>query len=124
MLIALNTLSATLDAFKQFTQESDIQVQTVQTFLIVANSKNPSMEDIARIIGLSSSAASRNIKKLTEGPKGQGGYGLITMDLDPCDGRKRVISLSVKGYELVRFIENRTMPQLLQHFIQLAVKPA
>jgi DNA-binding MarR family transcriptional regulator len=82
------------------------------------------MEDITRIIGLSQSATSRNIKKLAEGIKGQRGYGLITVNLDPSDGRKRIISLSIKGYELIRFIENRTMPQLLQHFIQLAVKPA
>ncbi|SET61149.1 hypothetical protein SAMN05216412_11030 [Nitrosospira multiformis] len=123
MFTAITILSSALSAFKEFTGDSDVQVQTVQTFLIVATSRNPSMEDITRIIGLSQAATSRNIKKLAEGPKAQEGYGLITLNLDPYDGRKRVTSLSARGYELVRFIENRTMPQLWQHFIQLAVKP-
>src|SRR5688500_17170722 len=93
MLTALNTLSVTLQAFKEFTDEPDVQIQTFETFLIVAIVKNPSMNDIAQRIGLTQPAASRNIKKLCEAPRGQEGYGLITMQLDPVDHRRRLIGL-------------------------------
>jgi len=124
MLVALNTLSAALSAFKEFTKDHDVQVQALQTFLIIATSPNPSVEDITRTIGLSQATTSRNLKKLAVGPRAQEGYGLITVELDPYDGRKRVIRLSVRGHELIRFIEDRTMPKLRRHFInELILKP-
>lgn len=118
MLIALTTLSAALVAFKEFTGDQDVQVQAVQTFLKIATSINPNAEDITAAIGLSKSTASRNLKKLATGPRAQRGYGLITVELDPYDGRKRLIKLSVRGHELIRFIEERTMPKLRHHFIE------
>lgn len=118
MLIALNTLSSALQAFKDFTKDHDVQVQAIQTFLKVATSVNPSIDDIARTIGLNQSTASRNVLKLAVGPRAQEGYGLITVELDPYDHRRRLIKLSARGHELMRFIEERTMPSLRSHFIR------
>lgn len=105
MLIALNTLAAALQAFKEFTQEPDVQIQTVQTFLVIAAQGNPGLNELARQIGLTQPSASRNLRKLCEGPRAQEGYSLITITLDPLDHRRKLISLSARGHELVRRIE-------------------
>lgn len=105
MLIALNILSAALQAFKEFTEEPDVQVQTIQTFLLVATQENPGVNELARQIALSQPSASRNLKKLCEAPRGQEGYDLIAMELDPWDNRKRIIKLTARGHELIRHIE-------------------
>lgn len=118
MLIALNTISSALQAFKEFTGDHDVQVQAVETFLKIATTRSPSVEDIIKTIGLSRSATSRNLTKLAVGPKAQQGYGLITVEQDPADRRKRVIGLSVRGHELIRFIEEKTMPKIRHHFIE------
>ena len=118
MLIALNTLSATLDAFKQFTQEPDVQIQTLQTFLVIALGGNPGLNELARRIGLTQAAASRNLRKLCEAPRGQEGYGLITMELDPLDNRRRRVQLTARGHELVRHIEDSMLPPIRSHIVR------
>ena len=110
--IALTVVANALIAFKEFTGDADVQVQAIQTFLKIATGASPSVQDIARTIGLNQSTASRNIKKLSTGPRAKEGYGLITVELDPYDSRRRLIKLSTRGHELVRFIESRTLPQL------------
>lgn len=105
MLITLNILSAALQAFKEFTEEPDVQVQTIETFLLIASRGNPRVNELARQIALTQPSASRNLRKLCEAPRGQAGYGLITMELDPWDNRRRIIKLTARGHELVRNIE-------------------
>ena len=117
MFTFMNTFATALSAFKEFTKDHDVQVQAIQTFLIVATSVNPSSEYITKAIGLNQSTASRNVLKLSTGPRAQDGYGLITVELDPYDGRRRIIKLSARGHELMRLIEERTMPKLRSHFI-------
>ncbi|SCX57610.1 MarR family winged helix-turn-helix transcriptional regulator [Nitrosospira sp. Nsp1] len=126
MLITVTTLSDALAAFKDFTGDGDVQIQTIQTFLKIAlgGGATTNYEDIAKTAGVTQAAVSRNIKKLATGPKAQVGYGLITVELDPYDSRRRAIKLSARGHELIRFIEDRTMPKLRYYFIQeLVVKP-
>jgi DNA-binding MarR family transcriptional regulator len=118
MLIALNTLSATLDAFKQFTQEPDVQIETLQTFLVVALGGNPGLNELARRIGLTQPAASRNLKKLCEGPRGQEGYGLIAMEIDPFDNRRKIVKLTTRGHELVRHIEDAMLPPIRSQIVR------
>jgi DNA-binding MarR family transcriptional regulator len=118
MLIALNTLATALQAFTNFTGEADVQVQTVQSFLVIAHGGNPSRDELARQIGVTSSAASRNLKKMCEAPRGQEGYGLITMDLDPMDHRRRITKLTARGHELVRHIEEALLPPIRAHVLR------
>lgn len=123
--ILLSTISDALVAFKEFTGDQDVQVQAIQTFLKVATSASPTIDDIAKTIGLNQSTASRNVKKLAVGPYQQPGYGLITIELDMYDQRRRILKLSARGHELVRFLESRTMPKLRHHFArELGVKPS
>jgi DNA-binding MarR family transcriptional regulator len=118
MIIALNALAVTLQAFTNFTGETDVQIQTVQTFLVVALGGNPSRDELARQIGLTQPAVSRNLKKMCEAPRGQEGYGLITMDLDPMDHRRRITKLTTRGHELVRHIEEALVPPIRSHVIR------
>jgi len=122
MLIALSTLSAALDVFKEFTQEHDVQVQTLQTFLVIALEGNPGVDVLARRIGLTQPAASRNLKKLCEAPRGQEGYGLITMQLDPLDNRRRIIKLTARGRELTRHIEDAMLPPIRSHIVRELIR--
>ncbi len=121
--IVLTTISDALLAFKEFTGDADVQTQAVQTFLMIATRSSPSVEDISKVIGLNQSTASRNIKKLAVGPRAQEGYGLVIIELDPYDGRRRILKLSTRGHELVKLIETRTMLKLRRHFKKEAKKP-
>jgi DNA-binding MarR family transcriptional regulator len=118
MIIALNPLAAALQAFTNFTGKHDVQIQTVQTFLVVADQGNPGLDELARQIGLTQPSASRNLRKLCQAPRGQEGYGLITMTLDPVDNRRRVIELTARGHELVRHIEEAMLPPVRAHVIR------
>ncbi len=118
MLLALNTLSSALQAFKEFTEDPDVQIQTLQTFLIIATKGNPGLTELARQIGLGTSAISRNLKKLCEVPRGQEGYGLITMKLHPLDNRRKIVMLTARGHELVRHIEEALLPPIRSYVVR------
>ena len=106
---SLHTLSAALEAFREFTGDGDVQVQTIQIFLkiVLPRGATANFEDISRTTGVSQAAVSRNIKKMAKGPRQSAGYGLIIVELDPYDSRRRMISLSQRGKELVAFVESR-----------------
>lgn len=108
--------SMTLDvltAFKEFVQDNDVQVQTIQVFLKIASSSgSPSMEELIKTTGIGLSAVSRNIKKLAVGQQQSPGYGLVTVELDPYDNRRRVLALSHRGHELVARLDKAAQPHL------------
>lgn len=118
MSIALNTLSSALHVFTEFTKEADVQVQALQTFLIAATVSNPSNKEVEQRIGLSQAAASRNLKKLCEPPRGQEGYGLITVTPNPVDHRKRIVRLTARGHELMRRIEDALVPPIRSNVLR------
>ena len=60
---------------------------------------------MAQQIGITQPSVNRNLRKMCEFPRGQEGYGLITLTIDPRDRRKRVVKLTARGHELVRHIE-------------------
>jgi DNA-binding MarR family transcriptional regulator len=111
MLITLNLITAALEAFKAFTGEPDVQIQTLETFLIVAARDSSgttgatSQTALAQQIGVTPPSVNRNLRKMCELPRGQEGYGLITLTVDPRDRRKRITKLTARGHELVRHIE-------------------
>ena len=115
-MLMLRTLATALTTFKTFTGDPDVQIQCVQTFLEVALVNSPTMDSIARTINLEQSTTSRNIKKLAAGPKAQPGYGLISIELDMNDMRRRILKLTARGHELVAAIDAATMPTLRHHF--------
>ncbi len=105
----LSKLSTALEAFREFTGDGDVQVQTIQIFLkiVLAGDATANFDDISRVTGVSQAAVSRNIKKMAKGPRQSAGYGLLIVELDPYDSRRRVITLSPRGKELVAFVESR-----------------
>lgn len=108
----------TLRIFKEFVGDNDIQVQTIQVFLKIGSSSvSPSMEELVKATGIGMSAVSRNIKKLALGLQAQPGYGLINVELDPWDNRRRILSLNIRGKELMKKIENSVQSHI-QHVRQ------
>ena len=116
-------VSDALEAFKDFTGDGDVQIQTVQTFLkiVLAGGATANFDDIAKATGVSQAAVSRNIKKMAEGPRQTEGYGLIHVELDPYDSRRRIITLSPRGKELAASMEARMMPGMLRYLAKQGV---
>ena len=124
MSTPLIIVSDALEAFREFTGEGDVQVQTIQTFLkiVFAGGATANYEDIARSVGVSQAAVSRIIKKMAKGPRESEGYGLIIVELDPFDSRRRIITLSQRGKDLVAAMESRMLPGMLRYLSKQGVK--
>ncbi len=124
MKTPLVIVSDALEAFKDFTGDGDVQIQTVQTFLkiVLAGGATANFDDIAKATGVSQAAVSRNIKKMAEGPRQTEGYGLIHVELDPYDSRRRIITLSPRGKELATSMEARMMPGMLRYLAKQGVR--
>lgn len=124
MSTPLIIVSDALEAFREFTGDGDVQVQTIQTFLkvVMAGGATANFDDIAKATGVSQAAISRNIKKMAKGPRETPGYGLIIVELDPYDSRRRIISLSPRGKDLVSAMESRMMPGMLRYLAKQGVK--
>lgn len=105
----LGIVSDALETFREFTGDGDVQVQTIQTFLkiVLAGGATANYDDIAKATGVSQAAVSRNIKKMAKGSRETPGYGLIYVNIDDFDSRRRVITLSTRGKELVDIMEKR-----------------
>lgn len=105
-------VSSALEAFREFTGDGDVQVQTIQVFLkiVLAGGASINYGELEKSVGVSQAAISRNIKKLTEGPRATEGYGLITVTLDPYDSRRRIIAISERGTALIAAMEAKMLP--------------
>lgn len=124
MITPLGIVSDAMEAFKDFTGDGDVQIQTIQVFLkiVLAGGEQISYDSLEKATGVSQSAVSRSIKKMTAGPRATPGYGLITVDFDPYDLRRRIIKLSPRGRDLVAAMESRMMPGLLRYLAKQGVK--
>jgi len=124
MSTPLGIVSDALEAFKDFTGDGDVQIQTIQVFLKVVFSGNATIDYAAleKATGVSQSAVSRSVKKMATGPLANPGYGLINVDFDPHDLRRRIITLSPRGKDLVAAMESRMMPSLLRYLSKQGVK--
>lgn len=119
----LEIISDALEAFREFTGDGDVQVQAIQVFLkiVLAGGATANFEDIAKATGISQASVSRNIKKMAKGPRETPGYGLIIVELDPYDSRRRVITLSERGKQLVSSMEARMTPGLVRYFSKVGL---
>ena len=120
----LGVVSDALEAFKDFTGDGDVQIQTIQIFMkiVLAGDNFISYDALEKVTGVSQSAVSRSIKKMTAGPRATPGYGLIIVDFDPYDLRRRIIKLSPRGKDLVAAMESRMMPSLFQYLAKQGVR--
>ena len=103
------TTSALSDLVKMLAKEtsSELTMNQLQMFLEVATLEPADQGDVGRRCGMSSAAMSRNAAALADvGPLvPREGYRLIDVRCDPLDRRKRQLTLTTMGRELVTKIE-------------------
>jgi DNA-binding MarR family transcriptional regulator len=79
------------------TQGGDARIADAQTIAILMDGPT-TYEDLGSQLALSNSAVSRTIKRLSAiNRKGKPGFGLVTVERDPREGRRYVALLSQKG---------------------------
>jgi DNA-binding MarR family transcriptional regulator len=83
-----------------------MQAQAMQTFLVVAGKPGMSFSEIAEKVRFSTSSASRNIGRLSDGFGGKNGFHLLSTFQDGSDARIRRATLSKRGLELASRIES------------------
>ena len=116
-LAAVSILESALNVFREFTNDGDVQVQTIQLFFQICAQQDTSLDyqQLADRVGITQPAISRNMRKMVTGARMQEGYGLITIELGEMDARRRIVRLSKRGKELAALIENRMMPGLIKY---------
>src|SRR5262245_1032495 len=93
-------LAGLLRSLEFLTSESwpTLETQTIRVVLEVAMSSGISTQELAKRIGVSGAAISRNVLDiLGEGRVGSPGLKWVTSDIDPGDRRLRIIKLTTKG---------------------------
>jgi DNA-binding MarR family transcriptional regulator len=81
-------------------------VHHLEVFLYVAQKGRCTYEDIQEELNLSNSTVSRTVHALgVMHRKGYKGLGLLSLDRDPEEGRRFLVSLSDKGQKLKRQLE-------------------
>lgn len=96
-----------LDVIRTATEKSDIQAQTVVTFLQVAMRGEVSMGELEKVVGVTQSSVSRNVAALSIGRPGAPGLGLLDFYEDPENRRRRIVRVNAEGRALVKKIVAR-----------------
>ena len=85
-----------------------LPVHFIQTFLIVAEHDGPcTFRTIENALGLTNSSVSRTVAAL--GPahrRGRDGFDLVSVQPDPYEGRRLVVTLTAKGKALHRQLKS------------------
>lgn len=73
-------------------------VQTLEAFLVVAANTEPMTQaDVAKALGIAAGQASGHLGKLAENARFGEGMGLIEIEVDRDDARRRLHKLSKRG---------------------------
>jgi DNA-binding MarR family transcriptional regulator len=100
-----NLLGRALDLFAVL-DPTHLPSHFIQIFLIVAQDGPCTFAHIEDRLSLSNSAVSRTIQALgTISRKGTQGFGLVTVERDPAEGRRYLAVLTSRGHALYRQIE-------------------
>jgi DNA-binding MarR family transcriptional regulator len=104
-----HTASGLSDLVRVLANETsaELTMNQLQMFLEVTTLEPADQGDVGRRCGMSSAGMSRNATALADaGPfVPRKGYGLIDVCCDPLDRRKRQLTLTTRGHELVAKIE-------------------
>lgn len=81
-----------------------VEAQTVMFFLHIAAQSEPvDMTSVGNALGLSKAAGSRNYYRLSIGIRGGAeGLGLLQYQSDPMDIRRKLLTITPKGIEVVK----------------------
>lgn len=120
----ISVADGALRAFKDFTNDGDVQIQTVRLFFQVVIQEGQSIDYAAlgKILGVTQPAVSRNLKKLSIGAGEHTKYDLVHVEVDYSDARRRIVKLSPRGRELVQLIESNMLPGLLRYVTKEGVR--
>ncbi len=78
-------------------------VQTFSVFLEVARRDGIGVSEVAGKVGVSQSSASRNVAALSDRHwLKRPGLGLVTLEMNPEDIRRKIVALTPKGIKLVK----------------------
>lgn len=81
--------------------DPEIQAQSVCILLLIADKPGQSMREIADSLGVDLSAITRNVYKLGKNPRSSEGFGLVTVEVDPSDTRRKPLHLTKRGEEFI-----------------------
>jgi DNA-binding MarR family transcriptional regulator len=94
------TVIRVLEEFRRF--DPDMPIQYALSFLTIAQNEGLSMGDLAQRLGIAQSSASRNIAALSRWHSfGKAGHDLVEALEDPRERRRKIVSLTAKGHQLV-----------------------
>jgi len=101
---ALDALIASLRRFNGLDRK--MQVSTILTLLEIAaadaKGEPLTVRDVEARVGLLSGTSTRNVRYWEEGYQGvTGRHGLVLMEIDPGDGRRRLLRLTPRGKEFI-----------------------
>lgn len=105
MTANLRRLANTLALLSEET-DWDMTLRQLNILMLVAKAGDAGMqfESLVRAAQVAPSAVSRTVRKLGPPPYGQRheGLGLLDLQLDPHDSRRRIITITDKGWDLLR----------------------
>src|SRR5271167_3863222 len=94
------TVIRILGAFRQL--DPDMPIQYALSFLTIARHEGLSMGDLAQRLGIAQSSASRNIAALSRWHSfGKAGHDLVEALEDPRERRRKIVSLTPRGHQLI-----------------------
>lgn len=104
--IPLNKINRLARIIGQFRQHNpSMPASTMSAFLIVASKQGCSTADVAAVLGMSQATTSRAVNALTKQymlhGKMHAGPDLVKNALDPFNLRRRLLTLTPKGEELL-----------------------
>lgn len=101
----LRQLERALDLFAGM-DPTHFPIHFAQVFLVIAANEPCTLKTIEDTLSLSNSAVSRTVHALgLEHRKGRPGFGLVTVEQDPSEGRRFIVMLTTKGKALKRQLE-------------------
>jgi len=102
----LDRLASALAAFSVL-EPTALPLHHAQVFLVVAQNEPILYDDIERILGLSNASVSRTVNALSDIHRtGREGLRLLTVEKDPQERRRYLVSLSARGRALLRQIKS------------------
>ena len=86
----------------------EMTVQTIKTFMVIAEKEGRSLREIAELIGLTDSSATRNVQVLEQGSPRIvfEGLGWVVTRKHPTDGRRKGVYLTAKGQRAVETLHD------------------
>ena len=98
-LTKLNNIVKSLQSIR-----GNLELQTVLIISYIAMNEGCSQQEVAKSLGLSAAAISRNMTMLGTGSRNKGGAGIIRLEVDNWNRRQHLVYLTEAGNKLISSI--------------------